>query len=144
MEYAPGKFINYLALGNRFELGDFAFEFDFVNKGTTAKNFLLDDFCLIGDLCWAANDDLNVFVKVSYDRNNSVVEDLCVSAGTDAFRAGAGVEYFPLKDNKNLRLHLNCCYTDGKSAGFNSLRPNQTILDAGLTWKLDFMNIKRK
>lgn len=144
MEYAPGKFINYLALGNRFEAGDFAFELDLINKATNASNLLFDDFCVIGDLCWRASDALNVFVKVSYDRNNSVAEDLCVGAGTDILRAGAGIEYFPLKTNKNLRLHLNCCYTDGTSSAANSLRPYQTILDAGLTWKLNFLDIRRK
>jgi hypothetical protein len=144
MEYAPGKYINYLALGNRFEFGDLALELDFINKGTNAQNFLLEDYCLIGDLCWKASDALNVFVKVSYDRNKSVTEDLCVAAGTDVFRAGGGIEYFPLKNNRNVRLHLNCCYTDGKSPAANSLRPEQTILDAGLTWKLDFLSVTRK
>lgn len=144
MEYAPGKYINYLALGNRFEFGDLALELDFINKGTNAQNFLLEDYCLIGDLCWKASDALNLFVKVSYDRNKSVTEDLCVAAGTDVFRAGGGIEYFPLKNNRNVRLHLNCCYTDGKSPAANSLRPEQTILDAGLTWKLDFLSVTRK
>lgn len=144
MEYTPGKFIKYLALGNRFEFDNLAFELDFVNKGTNAGNLLFDDFCLIGDLCWTANDALNVFLKFSYDRNKSVYEDLCVAQGTDAFRVGAGVEYFPLKKNRNLRLHLNCCYTDGKSPSPNSLRPDQTIVNAGLTWKLDFLDLARK
>lgn len=140
MEYMSGKFINYIALGNRFEFGDLAFELDFVNKATNAKFKLFDDFCLIGDLCWTANDALNVFVKVSYDRNQSVIEDLCVAPGTDALRVGAGIEYFPLKNDRKLRLHLNCCYTDGQSPVENTLRPNQTIVNAGLTWKLDFLN----
>lgn len=142
MEYAPGKYINYLALGNRFEFGEFIFEFDFVNKGTNAKNFLLDDYCLIGDLWWTPIDALNVFIKVSYDRNKSVTEDLCVAAGTDVLRAGAGIEYFPFKDYRNLRFHLNCCYTNGESPAANSLRPDQTIVNAGLTWKLDFLKIR--
>lgn len=144
MEYMPGKFIGYLALGNRFEAGDFAFEFDFMNKGTNGKNLLFDDISFIGHLDWAVNDAINVFVKASYDRNNSVAEDLCMAAGTSVYRVGAGVEYFPLKENRNLRLHLNCCYSDGQSPAANSTRPKQTILDAGLTWKLDFLNIKRK
>ena len=70
--------------------------------------------------------------------------DFCVAPGTDIVRAGAGIEYYPVKNNKNFRLHLNCCYTDGDSSLTGVLMPGQTIVDAGLTWKPDLLNIKRK
>ena len=142
MEYMPGKFINHLNIGNRFEFGDVAFELDLVSRFADLNPFA--DYSVIGELSWKATESLNVFAKATYDRNKGVVEDLCVAPATDILRAGAGVEYFPLKSNRNLRLHLNFCYTDGKSPATNALQPQQTILDAGLTWKMNLLNFKRK
>lgn len=144
IECMPGRFINYICLGNRFEFGQFACELDIMNRASRAGKFLFSDYSIIGDISWAPIDALTVFVKASYDYNNGVTEDLCVSPGTDVLRAGAGIEYFPLKTNKNVRLHLNCCYTDGRCSATNVLQPGQTIIDAGLTWKMDFLDLKRR
>ena len=144
VESMTGTFINYICLGNRFEFGQFAFELDLMNRASSARNLLFSDYSVIGDLIWAPIDALSVFVKASYDYNNGVTEDLCVSSGTKILRAGAGLEYYPLKSNRNIRLHLNCCYTDGYCSSSNVLQPKQTIVDAGLTWKMDFLDLKRK
>jgi hypothetical protein len=144
MEYLPGKYINYIALGNRFTFGKFALELDIMNRAMSGSDFLFNDYSIMGELSWNPIDRLNVFVRASYDRNKTVTGDLCVAPGTDLVRAGAGVEFFPLKNYKNLRLHLNCCYTDGDSPSTTVLRPEQTIVDAGLTWYMNLLNIKSK
>ena len=144
MEYMPGKYINYIALGGLFEFGDFAVQLDLTNRATSLETLGLEDFTAMGDFSWTPVDALKIFVRAIYERNENVAGDLCVSPGTDIIRAGAGIEYFPLKNKKNLRLHLNCCYTDGDSPATNVLRPDQTIIDAGLTWKMNFLNIKRR
>jgi hypothetical protein len=144
MEYLPGKYINYIALGNRFTFGKFALELDIMNRAMSGSDFLFNDYSIMGELSWKPIDRLNVFVRASYDRNKTVTGDLCVAPGTDLVRAGAGVEFFPLKNYKNLRLHLNCCYTDGDSPSTTVLRPEQTIVDAGLTWYMNLLNIKSK
>lgn len=144
MEYLPGKYINYIALGNRFAFGKFALELDIMNRAMSGSDFLFNDYSIMGEISWKPIDRLNVFVRASYDRNRTVTGDLCVAPGTDLVRAGAGVEFFPLKNYKNLRLHLNCCYTDGDSPSTTVLRPEQTIVDAGLTWYMNLLNIKRK
>lgn len=144
MEYLPGKYINYIALGNRFTFGKFALELDIMNRAMSGSDFLFNDYSIMGELSWKPIDRLNVFVRASYDRNKTVTGDFCVAPGTDLVRAGAGVEFFPLKNYKNLRLHLNCCYTDGDSPSTTVLRPEQTIVDAGLTWYMNLLNIKSK
>lgn len=144
IEYLPGKFINYIALGNRFTFGKFALELDIMNRAMGGSDFLFNDYSIMGELAWKPVDRLNVFVRATYDRNRTVTGDLCVAPGTDLVRAGAGVEFFPLKNYKNIRLHLNCCYTDGDSPSTTVLRPNQTIVDGGLTWYMNMLNIKRK
>jgi hypothetical protein len=57
---------------------------------------------------------------------------------------GGGLEFYPIKDSKALRLHLNCCYTYGKTSGMTVLQDKQTIIDAGITWKMNMLNLKRK
>ena len=66
-----------------------------------------------------------------------------MTPGTDIVRVGGGLEYYPLKSTKNLRLHLTYCYTDGKAADAGVLRPQQSIIDAGVTWRMKLLNLKR-
>ena len=145
IEWLPGRFINYVVLGNRFDFGRFALELDYMNRTVSARNFFGREFSVMGELSWKPVDRLNVFVRATYDLNNTgETGDLCVATGTDIFRVGGGVEYYPLKDKRNLRLHLNCCYTDGKSPAAAALKPHQTIVDAGITWYMNMLNIKRR
>lgn len=145
MEWMPGKFINYVALGNRFDFGGLSLELDFMNRAVNARDFFGRDFSLMGELAFRPADRLNLFVRATYDYNNTGdIGDLCVTSGTDILRVGAGVEFYPLKKSKNLRLHLNCCYTDGKSPSSAVLKPRQTIADAGITWTMNMLNIKRR
>ena len=144
MEYLPGKYINYIALGNRFTFGNFALELDFMNRAVSGSEFLGNDYSVMGELSWRPSDRLNVFLRATYDSNKTVAGDFCVVPGTSLLRAGAGFEFYPVKNYRNIRLHLNCCYTDGDSPSTTVLRPEQTIVDAGLTWYMNMLNIKRK
>lgn len=145
IEYMPGHFINYIALGNRFDLGKIAVELDVMNRAVSFGNFFGKDMSFMADISWKPVERLNVFAHLSHDFNNSgETGDLCVAPGIQITRAGAGIEFFPLKKSDNLRLHLNGCYTFGKTTDSGVLRPKQTIIDAGVTWKMNMLNIKRR
>lgn len=145
IEWLPGRFINYVVLGNRFDFGRFALELDYMNRAVSARDFFGRDFSVMSELSWRPIDRLNVFVRATYDLNNTgETGDLCVTSGTDIFRVGGGIEFYPLKESRNLRLHLNCCYTDGMSPASAVLKPRQTIADAGITWHMNMLNIKRR
>lgn len=145
IECLPGKYINYIALGNKFTFSDFVLELDYMNRAVNLDRFIGGDMSVIADLSWHPCDRLSVFAKFSYDLNmTDEIGDLCVAPGTDIIRVGGGIEYFPLKSTKNLRLHLNCCYTDGQCAAAGILRPDQTIVDAGVTWRMKLLDLKRK
>ncbi len=144
IEYLPGKFINYLALGNRFDFGNFRLDLDFMNRAVSAKDFG-KDFSVMCELKWFPISSLDVFAKATHDRNLSEDEgDWCVRPGTAVTRIGGGIEYYPIKDSKALRLHLNCCYTYGKTVETAVLQDKQTIIDAGITWKMNMLNLKRR
>ncbi|MBQ5370488.1 MAG: hypothetical protein IIU50_02910, partial [Bacteroidaceae bacterium] len=68
-----------------------------------------------------------------------------VMPGTEMTRVGGGVEVYPLKDNHDLRLHVNGGYTFGKngnSAG--TLQDNQAFFDLGVKWKVDVISAVQK
>ena len=145
IEYMPGRFINYIVLGNQFTFGNFRIDLDIMNRAASIENFFGKDMSVMGEFTWKACEHLNVIAKCTYDVNNSNESgDLCVAQGTDIVRIGAALEYFPIKTYKDLRLHLNCCYTDGRSPASAVLRPKQTIIDAGITWKVGLLDIRRK
>lgn len=144
IEYLPGKFINYIALGSRFEGDQVALELDVMNRAVNAKDFWGKDMSVMADFSWYPSDRLRLFAKVTYDFNRcEEIGDFGVLPGTDVVRAGVGLEFYPLKNMKNLRLHLNGCYTDGKCVEGGALRPHQTIIDGGVTWRMKIINLKR-
>ncbi len=143
IEYLPGKFINYIALGNKFTFGNFCIDLDIMNRTTTNK--IGRDMSFMFNFKWSPVDRLNIFAKCTHDFNDSDEDgDWCITPGTNITRAGGGIEYFPLKKSKDLRLHLNYCYTNGKNASpSGALQPQQNIIDAGVTWKMNMLKIRR-
>ena len=140
LEYQPGKYIYYLALGYQFKLGDFTLQLDFMER-YSAKHNDFDDYSVMADLSWSASDKLKVFGKYSFDMNDSNYADYCVLPGTKLNRVGAGVEYFPIEGSRNVRLHGTYSYAWGKngnSAG--SVWNNHSFVSLGVTWKMSILN----
>ncbi len=144
IEYLPGEFINYITLGNKFNVGDFSLELDLMNRAVRNQTFLFKDFSVMGDLSYAPSDKFSLFVKATYDVNNSdKAGDYCVLPGTEVTRVGAGIEYYPLAD-KSVRLHAAFCRNIGsdKKAGV-ALLPEQSIASIGLKWKMNLLSLKK-
>ncbi len=144
LEYSPGIFMSYLALGTRFTFGDFSLFIDYMNRSLAEKVTFLRDFTVIGKLMYSFKDKLNVFAKVSYDCNDLEDEgDWCILPGTSVTRAGAGLEYFPLSDRK-LRLHATFCCNFGKNGNASgSVMPDRQIINLGVTWNMHFLTARR-
>ncbi len=142
IEYLPGKFINYVALGNKATVGDFVFDLDIMSRTVSARNFG-KDMSVMGKIQWNILENLNIFAKCTHDFNKSdEIGDWCVTPGTNITRIGGGIEYYPIR---SLRLHLNYCYTDGINGSIaGALQPEQNIIDAGVTWKMNMLRLKRQ
>ncbi|MBQ7878108.1 MAG: porin [Bacteroidaceae bacterium] len=145
IEFLPGKYINYIVLGHKVNFGCFSLELDIMNRATDEHAFFGKDMSIMGELQWRPLESLNVFAHVTYDVNNTdAAGDFCVVPGTEITRVGGGVEFYPIKGSPDVRLHLNGCYTygcNGNSAG--ALQPEQTILAAGITWRMNLLSLKR-
>ena len=140
LEYQPGKFVNFIALGYQFNMGDFKLQLDWMNRADV-EHFGFDDFSLMADLSWGASEKLNVFAKATYDVNKDNVADLCVLPGTEVTRVGAGVEYFPIKDSQDVRFHAGYCYSWGTNTNptEGALWDNHSFVSVGVTWKMSVL-----
>lgn len=137
MNYKKGKFVNYIALGNRFDLCPVvAVEVDYVNRYYLGQqgNFF-GDFSLIGNLVFNIKNRANIFVKGGFDYNKTGNEDVLVGAsspyiGEKSAYIGAGAEFFPIKDRKDVRLHAYWT-SNNRTDNFKS-----HVIAGGFTWLL--------
>ena len=140
LEYLPGKFVNFIALGHQFNMGDMKLQLDWMNRADV-EHFGFDDFSLMAELSWSASEKLNVFGKATYDVNKNNVADLCVLPGTEVTRVGAGVEYFPIEDSQDVRFHAGYSYSWGKNGNpGGTVGDNHSFVSVGVTWKMNILN----
>ncbi len=146
LEYQPGKFVQYLSLGNQFNWNNFCLQLDIMNRATLDDFTFFKNYTIVGDLSYMIKDRVNVFAKASYDVNNSQSgADLCVMPGTEMTRVGGGVEVYPLKNSHDLRLHANGGYSFGKNTNpAGALQDNQAFFDLGVKWKVDVISAVQK
>lgn len=123
--------MNWFALGNRFNLGKLVVDVDFINRAAFGQTNWLSDWSLIGKAILTLGK-WNLCTKVGYERNGAanvdadgVSYDLVLPAGNNYLYGGAGVEYFPL-GNEKLRLHI---------AYFRDNHDDLDNLNIGLTWR---------
>ena len=141
MQYAPGKYDKYIALGNQFKFGDATIQLDLMNRGPKGKDLLFDNFSIMGEFSYMIANQVNVFAKATYDKigNSSVLASGLVP-GTELTRVGGGVEYYPM-GNRNVRLHAAYAHTFGVNTNIDGTALNKLgYLTVGLTWKIDIMS----
>ncbi len=142
-EYEPGAFVKNIALGNVFYAGDFSLTADFMMRGTTLKG-LADDISVTAMPAYEFCDHFRLFGKFGWERlslemfgdqedgygfdaSGTVLPDF-VASGDDYLFYGAGLEYFPLKDSRNIRLH---------AAWSSNAYTKRHAINVGLTWQFD-------
>lgn len=121
MEYERGRFISIISLGNRFDIGDFAIELDYMNRASSAKRFFDQEMSLIGKLSYNLKDKAEFFIKGGYEFRHGdedmfgygddwEIDGSIVPSGIlrnkDYAFYGAGIHYYPLRNSKDLRLHV--------------------------------------
>lgn len=138
LEYSQRRYISYLCLGHRIEVGKAALELDLMNRASDHQTFFLRDFSLVANLDYLCLPNLNLMAKVTYDVNRThSTADLCVLPGTELTALSGGLEYFPLIGNQRVRLHGQVAYTFG-----NNANPQGALFDKGLqvrigaTWRM--------
>ncbi len=137
--------MNWVVLGNKFELGPLAVDVDFIDRiGFRQRNPFSDWSAILKAILTVGK--WNLCTKVGYERNdaanvdpdwnpawNSRVPathvgsmDLVLPAGNNYFYYGAGVEFFPLGGD---RLRLHAVY-------FGDNHDRIHNFDIGITWRI--------
>lgn len=146
LEYKPGSYINYIALGNKFRFPHGFFLLDYTNRyaGGQGTRFL-EDFTLSGELHVRPVGKLNIFTKYGFDYNQGNHADRWVWAGTRQHHLGFGAEFFPMKNREDIRLHANWFRTWGHNTNteYGFLQDRQQTLNIGVTLKADLLNAKK-
>ena len=139
VEYEKGKFDAYFVLGNQFKLGNTTLELDFMNRGTTAEEFMLKNYSVMAELSQMVANSVNLFAKVTYDKAGADAQPLFVHPNTSLTRIGGGVEYYPM-GNRDVRLHAAYVYNTGKNGNPGGTALNKgSFFTFGLTWKIDVL-----
>lgn len=134
IEYEKGHFINYIVLGNKFTFGGFTLELDLINRASGEQKNFFADYSIIGDATYSFNNRFNAFIKAGYDENlaqssnAAFVYDRYVVPGTKYLYYGAGLEYFPIKDKKDVRVHA---YWTSNNADVK-----YNMFNVGVTWQM--------
>lgn len=146
VEATPGRYINYIALGNTFTISDFSLELDVMNRASRHSTFMLRDCSLMADAGYNVTHWLRPFAKYTYDVNHQNTADLCVLPGTEINTAGAGVEVWPLrKNNMDVRLHADMCYSWGHNSGpMQAMTDKRLWLNVGIKWSMILCDVKKK
>lgn len=157
-EYEKGEFVKCVALGNMFYFGDLSINLDLIARADDWKDDIDDDLTvtlapsynfgesvrLFGKFGWesCANDlkydfwgeYLSEEDKALANEENEAVMPAFLLSDKDYIFYGAGLEYFPLKENKSVRLH---------AIWASNNYTKRHVLNIGLTWKFDLVNAFR-
>lgn len=146
-EYQRGKYDVYVVLGNQFKFGDATLQVDLMNRGTSARELLFDNFSIMGEFSYLIADRVNIFARATYDKvGTRYPEGLFVYPGTEVTRVGGGVEYYPLggKGNRDVRLHAAYAHSFGENTNlYGTAIDKYGYLTVGLTWRIDIMSAAR-
>ena len=159
MEYTPGKFTKVVALGNMFYVGDLSLGFDCIVRGAKFSSLGKDEVTLCFMPSYELGGKVRLFGKAGWERSSAdlpydfwgeylsaddmmAANDGCMTtlpaflpANQNYWFYGAGVEYFPIKDSRDVRLHAiwaSNCYTA------------RHTINVGVTWKFDVTRAIRR
>lgn len=146
IEYRPGHYISYLALGHNFKLGrKVSFDLDYMNRAASGQTFFFRDASVMSNLSVDLTPQWQLFAKGTYDVNRHTEADYAVRPGTEITLAGVGAEFRPLKERRSeLRFHAFCFYSWGKNGNPDgALQDRQLLADVGVTWYMHLLRAGR-
>lgn len=157
-EYDRGRFVKCLALGNMFRWGDVSLGVDCMMRTDRLKDIFGRDMTLTVAPAWEIGDKFRLFGRFGAEKSAddlpydftgeylSVEERRAANDGCDTLLPafvtsdrnylfyGAGLEFFPLKSNRCIRLH---------AAWASNNYTRRHAVNIGLTWKFDVVGAVR-
>lgn len=131
-ECPDGTYSAHLSLGNKLSFGPAYAVVDLMFR-SEAEDIRFGDYSISSELGVDLGGKVSVFAKFTRDCNPDSDGDLLVVRGTDVNIAGAGIEYFPFKGQKDVRLHCLYARSFGSSAVTSLVQPDVSTFSIGLT-----------
>ncbi len=147
MQCTSGDLIGILATGNEFRFGRSAVQADLTLRYADDHCDLISDYTLGCKFTQHFTDEISGFVKAVYDENGSLsMMDSVVGMDTRICSGGLGVEYYPGRFDRNIRLHAVLYHKSGTVnyyAGETSAVAEYKldVLNIGITWWFNFFNL---
>ncbi len=146
--------MNYIALGNRFDVGKAWLELDLMSRSPVSDWAFCKNTSVVANLGYDFNRRWTASVKFSWDRNDQKLAQLDggpaygmwewmpVQHGTDIKMLGAVCEFYPYrKERGDVRLHAAIFHSWGKNTDRAEFFRNKTLyIDAGLTFDLNLFS----
>lgn len=132
-QYDKGRYVKALNLGNRFYVGDFTFDLEYMTRATDIKKAFTSDFTLLFSPAYEWEWG-RAFAKIGWERINE--DNFGYDFTGDNLFYGAGAEFFPFKTYKDVRLHAIWASNSHLTAGH--------YLNIGLTWKMNLTDAGKK
>ena len=132
-ECATGPYVKSINLGNRFSFGSFTCDLDYTTRALKLSQLGSVDFSMLLMPSYQFGESFRVFAKFGY-------EGMGIDYGIEDYSGnnvlyGCGVEYFPLKENKDIRLNATYIHNDFMIGD---------MVNIGLTWKMNLTRAVRR
>ena len=128
-QYDKGSYVKALNLGNRFYIGDFTIDLEYMVRGADVGSMFADDFTLMASPAYEWKWG-RAFAKCGWEKVPSI------DFAEDNVFFGAGIEFFPLKENRDVQLHATWSY--------NGIYTGGHLLNIGLKWRLDLTKAAKR
>ena len=125
-QYDTDRFVKSLNFGNMFYFGDFSLMLDYMTRSRELNTLFTEDFTLLAEPSYGGIEWCRIFGKVGFERASDFIDYEFVG---DNLYYGLGAEFFPLKENKDIRIHAAWTHNTGYSGCHQ--------LNIGLTWKMN-------
>lgn len=150
MQTIHGKWMQYTALGNRFNMGGVVrLDVDYLNRYTSGQSFF-KDFSIMSELSFTPIlkggfcDGLRLFCKYTYDQNKSCEDaDVLITSGTSMHSVGVGLEFLPISKKEYhdaVRVFGAAAYCWGTNSNTDAvLCDKQLKVQCGVKFRLDII-----
>lgn len=137
-QYDEKKYMNIIALGQDFYAGDFTFRLDYMNRAFTPKHFFKQEWQLHAGVTYNIADKVEIGFKGGYNYlggDYDYLYDEVREGNCSNWYAGGILNWYPLKDSRDLRVHAVVSY--GKW-------PYKCAMGLGVTYNFNVTNLFSK
>lgn len=138
MQRDQNKYMNIIALGQEFYAGDFTFRLDLANRAFTTDNFFKQESQFQAGVLYNIADKVEIALKGGLNHlggDYDYLYDVVRPEVLNSWYAGGYVNWYPLKDSRDLKVHATVSY--GKW-------PYKCAMGLGITYNFRLNNLFSK